>query len=219
MRAHEACNDGLAQRGVGFRKRQRIRGEGAGIVTEAGLRGEAGENEFHPDVERLKLQRKGFGKGVHRRLAGRVDREQRQRAQRNRRGHIDDGAGLARPELRQNGLDHRHGTEGIGFEDASDHVDRRAFERVQPADAGIAHEHVDIPSRGDGLRDAALVCHIQLQQLQIGGRGNNAVIRGAHGGDDAPAAFEEVFRGLQAKARGAAGDEYGFHYDSCDEEE
>ncbi len=36
MLAHQARNDGLAQRGVGFGKLQRTWGEGAGIVTPLG---------------------------------------------------------------------------------------------------------------------------------------------------------------------------------------
>ena len=124
---------------------------------------------------------------------------------------MDDHAGAARAHGRNDRLRHRDEAEHIGLEQRPRRLDRRRLERVQKADAGIVDEDIDRPGRSDGAGNAGRVGHVEGQQSEAVGGGQQAFLRVAHGGDDAPAALEEIARDGEAEAGRAAGDENGLH--------
>jgi hypothetical protein len=67
------------------------------------------------------------------------------------------------------------------------------------------------PAASTARRGCCGIGHVERQHAQAAERRQQVFARRAHGGDDAPAAFEEMARGFEAEAGRAAGDEDGFH--------
>ena len=144
----------------------------------------------------------------------RIDREQVQRLLGDARRDVHDDAGPALAKLRQHRLHHGKRPERVRLEELAHGVHRRAFEGVQPADAGIVDQDVD-GSRGlDGLADARRVGDVEGEHAQAVGGGQTHLARRAHGGHHVPPPVDEEAGGLKTEPGRAAGDQDGLHVGS-----
>ncbi|MNI36024.1 hypothetical protein D3C73_900640 [compost metagenome] len=180
-------------------------------LAETGGWCRARKHDLHINAEWFEFECKRFRKRIHRGLARRIDRQKRQRLHGDRRRDIDDQPRPSFAELRKHGLHHAHGADRVGLEDIADDIDRRAFERVQPADAGIVDKDVDRAGRFDSPCDAFIASDVEGENAQVFGYRQQVLTRRAHSRDYIPAAIEKQFCDIEAETRRAAGDENSLH--------
>jgi hypothetical protein len=72
--------------------------------------------------------------------------------------------GVPRPQSERGGLD-----EHIGFEDIPRGVERRAFDRIEPADPGIVDQHVNRTGVADRCGDGVGVGDVEREDAQLFG--------------------------------------------------
>lgn len=132
-------------------------------------------------------------------------------AERHGRRHIDDHARSARAEAGHYRLRHCHGAERVQLEKLACCVHRHAFQRAHQTGAGIVDERVDRPRFIQSTGDVGSVGHIECNDAQPFGCGQQIPTRRAHRGNDRPVAIEEIAGSLKPEAGRAAGDEDGVH--------